>query len=100
MVPTGYIIRPRTNGKIMAGHPANTRGGSGSCAEAYNFVCLLLHCSKAVGRSDGYGEDEFLRLAQSGGPQRRACCRAGSNAIVDHNCATTNLNRHKIAIGV
>jgi hypothetical protein len=56
--------------------------------QAYNFVCLLLHCSKAVGRGDGYCEDD--RLAQPGGPQRRACCRAGSNAIVDHNCGTTS----------
>src|SRR5258708_3027544 len=58
--------------------------------KAYNVVCLLPHCSKTVGRSDRYCEDEFLRLAHAGGPQRRARCRAGSNAIVDHNGGTTS----------
>ena len=58
--------------------------------QAYNFVCLLPHYSKAVSRSDGYCKDEFLRLATPGGPQRRARCRAGSDAIVDHNGDTTS----------
>ena len=51
--------------------------------QAYNFVCLLLHYSKTVGRSDGYCEDEFPRLAHTGGPQCRARCRAGSYTIGD-----------------
>ena len=58
--------------------------------QTYNFVCLLLHYSKTVGRSDGYCKDELLRLARAGGPQRRARCRAGSDAIVDHNDDTTS----------
>src|SRR5271166_6856700 len=58
--------------------------------QGYNFVRLLPRCSKTVGRRNGYCEDEFLRLAQPGGPQCRPRCRAGSNAIVDHNGGTTS----------
>jgi hypothetical protein len=58
--------------------------------KAHNFVCLLLHYSKTVGRSNGYCEDEFLRLAHTGRPQCRARCRAGSNTIVDYNGSTAS----------